>query len=393
MGVIIQLRRNTTANWTAQNPILEIGEPGYDTNLKKIKIGDGITPWVNLPFQDKNIQGLSIGTTTPSNLTGSPGDFYNKLVDNTLTFYQKVGSVWVEKGSFEFTGGGGGGGGETSPEILLDETSPYVDLADGGSIIIPDFNAAYPLLSASGVVRAEIDVEIDDAWTPSDVPPIITKDVDGNILTASWYLGQDGYTITRLKARLSYGSGGTSGSLTEPYTWYEFSEADQDPDDWFVSIPWDAVKIALHGSAPVVSIAMETTGSTITQVVYQVQFDTYPDVTTVKIVGFDDPAIEKTILIAILKKVTAITAIRVPSTITLEDTDPITINWQTDTVPEGGMKYVEKYGNFLPNCTGYVLQSGVWEITTGFYIGVTFDGSIIDTITVIADLAPTKIVL
>jgi hypothetical protein len=46
----IQLRRDTTANWTSANPILAQGEFGYDTTLKKLKIGDGISHWLELDY-------------------------------------------------------------------------------------------------------------------------------------------------------------------------------------------------------------------------------------------------------------------------------------------------------------------------------------------------------
>lgn len=46
----IQIRRDTTANWTASNPILSQGELGLDTTLQKVKIGDGISNWSTLLF-------------------------------------------------------------------------------------------------------------------------------------------------------------------------------------------------------------------------------------------------------------------------------------------------------------------------------------------------------
>ncbi|WP_197478747.1 hypothetical protein, partial [Rhodococcus sp. EPR-279] len=45
----IQVRRGTTAQWTAANPILLAGEPGYDTTLEVFKIGNGTDHWGDLP--------------------------------------------------------------------------------------------------------------------------------------------------------------------------------------------------------------------------------------------------------------------------------------------------------------------------------------------------------
>jgi len=46
----IQLRRGKKAFWQDANPTLHPGEPGYETDTKKLKIGDGITPWRELAY-------------------------------------------------------------------------------------------------------------------------------------------------------------------------------------------------------------------------------------------------------------------------------------------------------------------------------------------------------
>lgn len=50
MAVKFQLRRDTAANWTANNPILSQGEPGVETDTLKFKLGDGITAWALLDY-------------------------------------------------------------------------------------------------------------------------------------------------------------------------------------------------------------------------------------------------------------------------------------------------------------------------------------------------------
>jgi hypothetical protein len=46
----IQLRRDTAANWTRENPILSQGEPGFDLTANKLKVGDGVTAWAELDY-------------------------------------------------------------------------------------------------------------------------------------------------------------------------------------------------------------------------------------------------------------------------------------------------------------------------------------------------------
>ena len=49
---VFQFRRATTEEWESVNPILRVGEPAYDITLKKHKIGDGVTVWNDLPYQE-----------------------------------------------------------------------------------------------------------------------------------------------------------------------------------------------------------------------------------------------------------------------------------------------------------------------------------------------------
>lgn len=48
---MVNIRKNTAAQWAAENPTLRSGELGVEKDTKKYKIGDGVTTWVNLPYQ------------------------------------------------------------------------------------------------------------------------------------------------------------------------------------------------------------------------------------------------------------------------------------------------------------------------------------------------------
>lgn len=45
-----QLKRGTAARWLEVNPVLAQGEPGYEYDTHKLKIGDGIKRWKQLPY-------------------------------------------------------------------------------------------------------------------------------------------------------------------------------------------------------------------------------------------------------------------------------------------------------------------------------------------------------
>jgi hypothetical protein len=43
-----KLRSDTAADWSTDNPILLEGEPGYETDTHRYKIGDGVHRWSEL---------------------------------------------------------------------------------------------------------------------------------------------------------------------------------------------------------------------------------------------------------------------------------------------------------------------------------------------------------
>ena len=73
----IQLRRDTTANWETNNPILSSGEIGIDTDINSFKIGNGTDAWNDLEYFSGQIeQDIEIFNPTgalqyPSSLKGN----------------------------------------------------------------------------------------------------------------------------------------------------------------------------------------------------------------------------------------------------------------------------------------------------------------------------------
>jgi hypothetical protein len=67
MSTTIKLRRDTAANWTQANPTLALGEPGIETDTRKVKYGDGVSAWTTLQY--------AVGSTnsngTITSVTGS----------------------------------------------------------------------------------------------------------------------------------------------------------------------------------------------------------------------------------------------------------------------------------------------------------------------------------
>lgn len=85
----IQVRRDTSERFTSFNPILAEGEPAYETDTKKIKMGDGSTYYNDLPYLDSGSGGGGGGesTTDYSDLTNKP-QINGKTLEGNLTTEQ-----------------------------------------------------------------------------------------------------------------------------------------------------------------------------------------------------------------------------------------------------------------------------------------------------------------
>ncbi len=53
----IQLKRGKSSSWSSLNIVLNPGEPGFEIDTGKLKVGDGTTAWNDLPYlgEDKTL--------------------------------------------------------------------------------------------------------------------------------------------------------------------------------------------------------------------------------------------------------------------------------------------------------------------------------------------------
>ena len=77
---ILRHRRDTAANWTSNNPVLEAGQLGYETDTLKFKLGDGTTAWTSLSYASGGT-----GSTGPTGPAGAGGviAYYGSFYDST----------------------------------------------------------------------------------------------------------------------------------------------------------------------------------------------------------------------------------------------------------------------------------------------------------------------
>jgi hypothetical protein len=89
----IQLRRDTSSNWTSSNPTLSQGELGHETNTGKLKVGDGSTAWTSLGYVDT--------TYTSSNFTHD--DLTGFVANEHIDWTADQGSTNIHAGNYTDT--------------------------------------------------------------------------------------------------------------------------------------------------------------------------------------------------------------------------------------------------------------------------------------------------
>jgi len=93
----IVIRRDTAANWTAANPVLLQGEWGFETDARKLKIGDGASSWSALSYFSTGSGGggntILSGSGAPSGALGVNGDIYLDTAATRL-YGPKTAGAW-----------------------------------------------------------------------------------------------------------------------------------------------------------------------------------------------------------------------------------------------------------------------------------------------------------
>lgn len=146
----MQQRRDTTADWEYRDPVLLLGELGYDTDEKRFKIGDGETPWTSLDFlldaeleaaqasADAAAESAAAAAASAAGIPSATDPVVAGLVDDreseTATVMDSLYAHLDGDGALVIDGVavGGGGGGGLSPDP--DHTGYFI----AGAGITPD---------------------------------------------------------------------------------------------------------------------------------------------------------------------------------------------------------------------------------------------------------------
>jgi len=96
MAIKVQLRNDTSAAWSAANPVLMQGEIGIDRDSGRIKVGDGVTAWNSLPFALTGPEGPPGAAGLGAMITGpAPICYVGQSLEFTLSAYDSYAQYAV----------------------------------------------------------------------------------------------------------------------------------------------------------------------------------------------------------------------------------------------------------------------------------------------------------
>ena len=107
---VYQFKRGTAQRWIEVNPVLQQGEPGFEYDTGKLKIGDGFTPWMALPYinQDIGVSGqeemVTVSTYDQLPSVGDKNKLYRVVEDKLLyqwNFHNGIYESLGATGSFD----------------------------------------------------------------------------------------------------------------------------------------------------------------------------------------------------------------------------------------------------------------------------------------------------
>ena len=96
MATVIQVKRGTASSWTSANTVLAAGEIGFESDTKKMKVGDGSTAWTSLAYTatDGDITAVVAGTGLSG---GSTSGSATLSIDTAITVDKTTAQTLTNK--------------------------------------------------------------------------------------------------------------------------------------------------------------------------------------------------------------------------------------------------------------------------------------------------------
>jgi hypothetical protein len=138
----LRLLRGRSTTWSSKNPVLAQGEPAYDIDAKKFKIGDGRTRWNDLPYQ----------------ATSGGGEFdgiHNDLEGRDTSDAHPMSSITGLAAALDDVSAGADG-----REVELSASTTHIRWRYVGGTSWTDLVALADLEGADGVDGAEVELSV-----------------------------------------------------------------------------------------------------------------------------------------------------------------------------------------------------------------------------------------
>ena len=188
MASKIQLRRDSSGNWTATNPVLAEGEMGVELDTNRSKLGDGTSNWVDIPYMTDN---NAVGTYDAKYLRkDAGGGSQTVLTTGTTTFNGLVAGgtgFKVTGGDFDDMNGGAGIVNYSGNNLgLVSNGQRIVNVLDTGMFVINTTDIPF---THKGVVNSQ-------SLTNTSLTPIDDAGFSG----ATTYAGTKWRDVVRFEA-------------------------------------------------------------------------------------------------------------------------------------------------------------------------------------------------
>lgn len=106
VGVTIKTRRGTAAEWSAANPTLAAGEPGYETDTGNLKIGDGVTKYNILSTANKQFNNIiTVAKNNKADFVCSKYDSDDKCIQAAIDYCNdnNIFTLYIFSGEYNIT--------------------------------------------------------------------------------------------------------------------------------------------------------------------------------------------------------------------------------------------------------------------------------------------------
>jgi hypothetical protein len=127
---VLRHRRDTAANWTSNNPVMQAGQLGYETDTRKFKFGDGSTSWISLSYASA----VSISSFASASHVHSTGDITTGIFAPSFLGSGSPSSTNFLRGDGSWALPVGGGGGVALAAGTQTATSGTINFANSNGI-------------------------------------------------------------------------------------------------------------------------------------------------------------------------------------------------------------------------------------------------------------------